>query len=351
MTATAPRPLVPEDISLVKAIPRAAWASVRALLSHADRARTCAEIYPNDAIAHVLLQRAATTGATTTVSGWASQLVPRVTGEWLGSLAPGSAAAALIARGVTVSTSEGVPVAIPIRSAAPTVAPFVAEDAPIPMRQWTTNHADLNPKKVAVITALSKELVRNSNAMPLFLALLAEDAAAALDAAYFGTDDGSAAGHHAGLLAGLTPLTGTAVMIDDLSHLAEAVAPGGSGELLYVASPGRSAAANLRIPAQVTATILPSLVVPADRLICVDAASLVHGFGDAPEIVTSEEALLHMEDTTPLNIATGAQGSGVLATPTQSMFQTAQIATRCIIDVGFCARRSGAVAFMNGCTW
>jgi hypothetical protein len=59
-----------------------------------------------------------------------------------------------------------------------------------------------------------------------------------------------------------------------------------------------------------------------------------------------------MEDTTPLNIASGAQGSGVLATPTQSMFQTGQVAIRMLANVSWAMRRTGMVQFIGtGVSW
>jgi hypothetical protein len=82
-----------------------------------------------------------------------------------------------------------------------------------------------------------------------------------------------------------------------------------------------------------------------------DAADFVSVTG-APEFDVSEVATIHMEDTTPLNIATGAQGSGVLATPTQSMFQTAQIAIRMIANVNWAMRRTGMVQYIaSGVSW
>jgi hypothetical protein len=83
----------------------------------------------------------------------------------------------------------------------------------------------------------------------------------------------------------------------------------------------------------------------------IDAADFVSVSG-APEFDVSEVATIHMEDTTPLNIATGAQGSGVLATPTQSMFQTGQIAIRMLANVNWAMRRAGMVQFIGtGVSW
>jgi hypothetical protein len=56
-------------------------------------------------------------------------------------------------------------------------------------------------------------------------------------------------------------------------------------------------------------------------------------------------------ETVPLQIATGAQGSGVLATPTQSMFQTSQIALRTLLDLGWVKWRADCVQYVDSVTW
>jgi hypothetical protein len=63
----------------------------------------------------------------------------------------------------------------------------------------------------------------------------------------------------------------------------------------------------------------------------------------------NENPAVHMSDT-PLPIASGAQGSAVLATSTQSLWQTASIGLRTIIDCDWMLRRSGAVAVVTGTT-
>jgi hypothetical protein len=338
----------------VQHIPRAAWAAVTAALrdeaGHVrDPVAAARRLWPDDEVSPLLLTRAATTGATTTVSGWASQLLTRQVAEWLGSLGPASAAARLIASGITVPVTDGVPLGVPYRATAPASAPFVDEGGAIPMRAWSFGTSDLNPRKLGILVVLTRELARYSGAQAIFEAMLAEEAAMGLDAAYFGTQ-ASSSSTHAGLLNGLVAGTGSAVMANDLAALAEAAGANGSGNVVYVMGPGRAAAATVRMPAEATATVLPSLACPENRVICIDTKALVHGFGPDPEILASEEALLHMESV-PLQIATGAQGSGVLATPTQSMYQTSTIAMRMILTVAFCKRRTGCVAYADGATW
>jgi hypothetical protein len=351
-TAAAPfrPPLVPEDMNPVAVIPHAAWAAVRAAAERGSPAAMCTKLFPRDPVALAVLTRAAISGASTAVPSWAGVLAQRAVGEWLGSLVPISAAAELIRRGLTVSVTEGTPLGVPVRATAPTSFGWVGEGAPIPMRAWAFAVADLNPKKLAVIVAFSRELSQNSNASQIFEAVLREESALTLDAAYFGTQAGSASAH-AGLLNGLVAGTGSADMAADLAKLAGMVGAGGSGQTVFVTAPGRSASAAVRLMPGSSAVILPSLAVPEGRCIGIDPLALVHGFDGAPDIAASQEPLLHMEDTAPLQIASGTQGSGVLATPAQSMFQVAMISMRAIVDVAFAVRRSGAVAYLDGCTW
>ncbi len=56
-------------------------------------------------------------------------------------------------------------------------------------------------------------------------------------------------------------------------------------------------------------------------------------------------------ETVPLQIATGAQGSGVVASPTQSLWQTATTGLRSIIEVDWGMRATGKVAFISGVSW
>lgn len=347
-TAAARKPLLPSDMDPTQALIRSCWAAASAVPLHANSADHVARLWPNDPIAHAILTRGAVSGALTSVPAWAGALANRAVSQWLPTLAPASAAAALIGRGITIALTDVVPLAIPVRANAPTAVGWVDEGGNIPVRSWQFSTVELNPAKMAVIVVLSKDLARTANALPIFEAMLREEAALSLDVAYFSTDDGSVAGSHAGLLGGLIAGTGSDDMAEDLAALAAIVGAGGSGSVVYVTGPGRAAAASIRMPAEASATVLPSLAVPEDRVVAVDPLSLVHGFGAEPEIFASEEVTLHMSDS-PTNVsAPGAPPT--VAAPTQSMYQTSQIALRLLLDIAFVARRP-AVAYLDGCTW
>jgi hypothetical protein len=348
------KPLVPSDLNLARSIPRAAFATLMtALRGGGQPAAVAQRMWPGDDVTMAVL-RAATTGGTTTGAGWAADLAQTALSAWLPTLYPISAAGELIRRGLTLTIEPNAHVAVPGRSNAPAAVAWVGEGAPIPARQYALNRAMLTPKKMAAIVVWSRELQRFSDAETVFTALLNEDAAASLDSAYFSATATSGVAH-GGLLNGLTTLTPATAgaspeyaMLADMSALARAVSPASTDSLVFIAAPGRAAAANL-ISDNDAAEVLPSVALAADRLIAVDARSLVHAFGALPDISASDEATVVLQDT-PTDI--GVPGSpNVVGAPTSSMFQTAQMASRLIIDVAFAMRRSGAVAFIDGCTW
>jgi hypothetical protein len=251
MNTARPLPLVPSDLPKpARAIPRAAWASLQSAMKGGNAVDHCARLFPRDEIARAMLERAATTGATTTGAGWAAELINAAVWSWLGSLAPESAMATILARGsLIVQITDQAPISIPGRASPPGgMAGWVGEGAPIAAKKFAFTSVSLAPKKLGCIIVFSRELARLSSAQEIFNMMLREEAAAEFDRAFLS----SAAGDlivHRGLLAGLTPIVGSAIFLDDLAKLAESVGgTTGSGEVMFVMCPGRSAAAKLRQP-------------------------------------------------------------------------------------------------------
>jgi hypothetical protein len=86
-------------------------------------------------------------------------------------------------------------------------------------------------------------------------------------------------------------------------------------------------------------------------VIAVDAADFATALGDAPRFAVSTEATLHEEDTTPLALGTGTQGSGVLAVPMRSLFQTDAVAIRMSLYVSWAMRRASMVQAITTVIW
>ncbi len=206
-----------------------------------------------------------------------------------------------------------------MQSALPVAAPWVAEGAGIPVTKSTLGNIVVGPaRKLGTITAWTEELDRISGAAMLFEQILRENIAAALDLAYFSSTAASAAAH-AGLLAGVTPLTasaagGVAAAQSDLAALAAAVSgPGSSGEVVFALSRANAATLPLALP-QTTITVLGTDA--ADRRPGRRRRSeiIVHATDSDPEVSASKNVTLHMSDT-PLPLATGPQGSGLSRRP------------------------------------
>jgi hypothetical protein len=85
-------------------------------------------------------------------------------------------------------------------------------------------------------------------------------------------------------------------------------------------------------------------------VILVDAADFVVVGGDAPRFEVSDQATLHFDDTTPLQIGTPGTPPTVAA-PVQSLWQTDSLALRLILPINWCLRRGGVVAWTAGVTW
>jgi hypothetical protein len=301
--------------------------------------------------------RAAAVPATTTGATWAAPLAPTAVGDFIASLVPLSAGARLLTAAPRVDLSGVGSLLFPRRSGAisATAVPWVAEGDPAPVLQFVLESVPLNSAtKLVAICVLTRELFEHSAANRVMRVLLAENVAAALDASLF-SNVASSTSRPAGILNGVAALTaataGAGAMSTDLNALAKAIAPVTTG-LVFVAHPAQAAAINLnRGVTFPNVEVWPTLGVAAGTVIALDPAAFVSAFGPEPEISASTETLLHMESATPLPIATGAQGSGVLATPAKSMFQIDAIALKINLRASWAWRVSGAVAWVASTNW
>jgi len=94
----------------------------------------------------------------------------------------------------------------------------------------------------------------------------------------------------------------------------------------------------------VAQTPLPVIAAPslaADQIVAVDASAFASALG-VPDISVNEDPTIHMESTAPLPIATPGSPN-VMAAPTQSLWQTACVGMRTLVDADWQLRRAGAV--------
>ncbi|XIA64904.1 hypothetical protein ACFIOY_40205 [Bradyrhizobium sp. TZ2] len=152
----------------------------------------------------------------------------------------------------------------------------------------------------------------------------------------------------AGLLAGVTPLTPTAgggstALLGDIKKMLAAIAPALRPVLITTSVQAASIATLSQAP-------LPVIAAPylaADQIVAVDAAAFASSLGP-PDFSTDENPTVHMESV-PLPIGTPGSPATVAA-PSQSLWQTAAIGLRCLIDCDWVLRRTGGVATITGVT-
>jgi len=350
--AQRPFPL-PGDIRATKLRPfwRAAAAQVLGEAEAGSSAyRELAKHWPN------MTTRAATLPATTTQSGWASQLAGGIkVADVLSDLAPRSAAAILFERGALIDMSGVTIVNIPVPSV--TLVPsFIQEGSPIPVGQDTLAATVLGPpRKLVLIQAFTSELSRLS-AQPveeIISRTMRQAASRQLDAAVFSATAADAT-RPAGILAGLVALTassggGINAMVGDVRLLANELAADGFGdEILYFTDMGHAETLRVHATPALADRVIGSPAIAIGTIIAVAPGGVATGFGTEPEISTVRETTLHF-DTAPAQI--GVVGApNVVAAPTRSLFQTDAIALRMILRLAWVAA-PGSVAYITSATW
>lgn len=344
---------------------RAATVFVKARMSHRTIDQVLHDEYP-DHEATAIVTRAAIAGATTTTAGWAAELVVLAQGDFLANLVPTSVFPKLSNLGSSLAFGPNAgAIKIPSRATTPSIGgSFVAEGAPIPVRRLGTTSITLYPHKVGGLAVFSREIAMYSN--PAIESIIREnitlDTSINIDGLLLDNTAVSTT-RPAGLTNGVTPLTAStahsyAAILADLQALTNPFYAVNAGRVLcLLLNPAQGqqlifAPGPTGVPfgwtQQFTSrfNVIESTSVPAGQVYMIDAADFVSVSG-APEFEVSEEATLHMEDTTPLNIG----NAGTVASPAQSMFQTSQIAIRMLANVTWAMRRAGMVQYMTGVNW
>jgi HK97 family phage major capsid protein/HK97 family phage prohead protease len=335
------------------------------------------KIYGDDESTKAMLEwqtKAASQVATTTLVGWAAELVQQFVVDFMQLLMVQSVFAPLSAAGLALSFGRNGKIVIPTRSRTPTIAgSFVGEGLPIPVRQGAFTSQTLTPKKMAVITTWTREIDEHS--VPAIQGLLRDaiqyDTGVALDAILLDANPATAI-RPPGILNGVSGLTptaggGFAALVGDIKALTGALLTGTLGNVRnprwlmnpqqansigLVAAPGAGVFPFREEISQGRLSGWPVIVsgtVPAGTVIVIDAADFV-SVAEGPRFEISDQATLHMEDTTPTDISTTGTPA-VVAFPAKSMFQTDSMALRLIMPMNWVIRRTGTVAWVAGVTW
>jgi HK97 family phage major capsid protein len=341
---------------------------------HPDEVRQ--KIYGDDDTTKIvcdLVMRAASAPAMTTVTGWAAELVQPTYTDLMPLLMPKAILTRLAAKGLSLSFGRTGKIIIPTRSRTPTIAgSFVGEGLAIPVRQGAFTTQTLTPKKLAVISTWTHEM--NEHSIPAIEGLIREaiqqDTSVAVDTVLIDANAATAI-RPAGLLNGVTVTTATAggglaALIGDIKALITALTTSTYGNIrspVWLMNPGDVLSASLAMATNTgifpfreeamrgtlnTIPIIDSATVPAKTMILVDAADFVVAGGEAPRMEISDQATLHMEDTTPLELVASPS---TVAAPQRSLFQTDSLALRMVLPLNWVQRRSGTIAWTQNVTW
>lgn len=324
------------------------------------------ERYPGHE-ATAIVAKADQTIGTTTVSGWASELVQTVNQGFLQALTGMSVYPELRNRGVGL-TFDGIgTIKLPRRTAGGAGGGFVAEGSPIRVGRITTAAAELTPKKMGVIVPFSRELAKRST--PAIEAIvrqgILEDTASVLDAALLDATAASTA-RPAGLLNGVSAVgvgygggDHTAVKEDFKALLAPFIAANAADNITVIMNPAQALSIAMMdgpdnnsgwfsgISSRVT--IVESTYATAGRLIAIRNSDFYTAVGDGPEFDINETATVHMEDSSPLEIVSGT--GPTTADPVRSFYQTATVGVRMLMDVSWVMGRPSMVNWVDGTSY
>jgi hypothetical protein len=341
---------------------RAAAATLRGHVDGITAEQAAKQRHPDDAVTPIIL-RAASTQATLTDPNWAGPLAMVGVSQAIEDIVAMSSLEKLLAAGALhVDLGRLSSLTVPGRQTHATDAgAWTAEGAPVQVHQYTILGPTLRPHKLEVITTVTAEMAKTSNIEDILRVLLTEASGLAIDAAMLSTTAASAA-QSAGLLYGLTPITPTPAASapygfdacgQDLGKLVGDIATRGGGrKAAFIASPSQATSVRFWAGGQFGMTpqndVLPvaaSAALANGTVICVEPQSLAVSFG-APQFSISTVAAMHMEDTTPANIAT----SSTPAAPVKSMFQIDALTLKMTLWGDWCMR-APHVSFMTGVQW
>lgn len=314
-----------------------------------------------------IVTKADQTIGTTTGSHWADDLVRTAYGDFLNALTGVSIYPRLRDRGIGLSFDGNGTVSIPSRTAGGAGGGFFAEGDPIRVGRVTTASTTMTSRQLGVIVPFTRKLATQSTPSieGVVRNAILEDTAANIDSALLDATASSTA-RPAGLLNGVSATASgygggdqEAVIEDFKALLAPFIAANAADNITVIMNPAQALSISLKPDAMGNfgwfseilkrITVVESTYATAGRLIAIRNSDFATALGDAPQFDISEQATIHMEDTTPLEIVSGTGPTA--ADPVRSLWQTASIGVRMIMDVSWKMRRTGMVQWINGTSY
>lgn len=365
---------------------KAAGAAAVAHLKKSSMEAVVAERYGDDPRVEAFT-KAAVTGATTTASGWASQLVDDVLTGFIELLTPVSVYGPLANAGVALPFGDANSITMPRRTANDQVpGSFVQEAATIPVKRATFGSTTFNRFKMAVITSFSNELAEVSNPRieGIMRQAIVEDTAISIDSNLLNVANAGVAN-----VKPASPFNGGATqasagadlasILTDLRFLMDTLSNANAGRSpVLIMNPARLSGLMYLTNANgsfvfrdelsqgrlMGVPVVVSTNVPAAVVYMIDAADFGTAFG-VPMFAASEQATLVMADddgVAPTMTATdGVTTAGSLnvsdaagttpPTAVRSMFQTYETALRMVLPISWGMLRPGTVAYITATAW
>lgn len=344
-THTSPIPLRADPSALREA---AMTSLARAAINVARNANHhhAANSWPDDRVAGLVSRGAVETLALSDITALQTVAV-----QFVASLVPVSAAAAILATSLKLSFDGNAQISVP--SLTLPHAAWVSENAAIPCLQGTSSPgAMIEPHKVAALLSLSGELIRGSNAEAVMRQLLLESAAAALDAALFSADAAVPGLRPAGVLESVAPLPPSSAvaafdaMVEDLGNIAASIAPAAGASIpVLVAAPRQAVALAMSAPRDLWPMMM-SAALPDKTLVGIVPAGIATSIS-APRIEASSAAAVQHADPA----ADISDIGGVLAAPVLSTFQIDAVNLKLVQPATWGVRSPTAIAWVQGTNW
>jgi hypothetical protein len=337
---------------------RAAAAHLRGFITGQTPERAAKELFGDDAVTDIVLRAATTPAAISGTSGWAASLAGVAIYDLVQIAASLSAAADVINRGLKLNMDGIAECRVPGRVLnAAAAGQWVAEGMAAPVRALSfANDAILRPRKLDVLSVLTREMAESSNIEAVLRQTLGEATGLALDLAMFSNFAGDAT-KPPGLFTGVTPITPTGgggtqpaeAAATDIGNLFGALAANGGGKTaVIVAAMPQAIRLKLIAGPKFDYDIIVSTALATGTVAIIEVASFVSGFGSVAEFNVSKVAALHMEDTAPADIV-GA--GGAVEVPVKSMFQIDALGLKTSLWASWGLRAAGHAQWITGATW
>lgn len=324
------------------------------------------ERYPGHEATAAIVKAAAPLG-TTGNSGFVSELQQVTYAAFLDALRGKSIYPDLRERGYGISFDAAGTAYLPQLTAGGANGSFFGEGQPIRVGRITVAAPTFTARKMGVIIPFSREAAKRStpNLESVVRKAIVDDTAKVLDSHLLDSTAGDSV-RPAGLLNGVSAVASgygggdhEAVKQDFKTLLAPFIDADAADGITVIMNPKQGLSiAMMDGPTNNAAwfseiakrvNLVESTHATAGRLIAVRNSDFATALGDVPEFEVSNQATIHMEDTSPAEIvsATGP----TTANPVRSFFQTDSMGVRMIMDVSWKMARSGMVQWIDGTSY